>query len=110
MDFQKAVLMVAIVVLIITLAMIGSSLGKQRKNAVYPPVLADCPDYWENTKVAGSCGKGLYNKGNGGSGCGPPFPVDFSGMNDCQKYEWATRCEVTWDGISNRPDICDNSS
>ena len=109
MDFQKVVLIVAIVVLIITLAMIGSSLSKERKNAVYPPVLADCPDYWENTGVPGTCDKGLYNKGNGSSEC-KSFPVDFSGFNDCDKYTWADKCKVTWDGISNNPDICDNSS
>ena len=60
MDFQKVVMAVAIGVLILTLGMIGSALGKQRKNAVYPPVLADCPDYWKNTKN-GKCRRKGYN-------------------------------------------------
>lgn len=104
MDFQKIVMMAAIVVLIVTLTMIGIAMNKQKKNAIYPPVLAECPDYWQNT-VDGECKRGaLYNRGD----C-PSNTVDFSSMSDCAKYEWASGCGVTWDGISNNPDICDTS-
>lgn len=104
MDFQKVVMAVAIGVLILTLGMIGSALSKQRKNAVYPPVLADCPDYWENTSD-GTCRRKQYNRGI----C-PDNIKDFSDSTDCYKYDWTNKCDVTWDGISNNPDICDTSS
>lgn len=105
MSFQKIVMIVAIVVLILTLTMIGIALRNQQKNVIFPPVLADCPDYWEGT-VDNKCKRGdVYNKGI----C-PNNIVDFNAMNNCNKYDWATACEVTWDGISNNPDICDTSS
>lgn len=107
MEFQQIVLMAAVVVLIITLAMVGNTLRKQRKNAVYPPVVAACPDYWTNT-ADGECERGeLYNRGDI-TAC-PAETVDFSSMNDCDKYEWATGCQVTWDGVSHNPSICDTS-
>ena len=105
MDFRQSVMAVAVVILIITLAMIGTALRNQRKNAIYPPVLADCPDYWKGTSD-GECKRGsVYNKGI----C-PNSTVDFSTVSDCGKYEWASDCQVTWDGISNNPGICDTSS
>ena len=105
MDFQKVVMAAAVAILILTLAMIGIAMRKQRKNAIYPPVLAECPDYWKGASD-GECERGsVYNKGD----C-PDSTVDFSSMNDCQKYEWANGCQVTWDGISNNPGICDVSS
>lgn len=95
----------AVVILMITLTMIGVAMSKQNKSAVYPPVLANCPDYWKNISD-GECKRGsVYNKGV----C-PNNVVDFSPMNECQKYEWANGCKVTWDGISNNPDICDTTS
>jgi hypothetical protein len=104
MAFQRIVVLVALVLLVGTLAMIAWALNKEKKNAVFPPVLANCPDYWQNTSD-GECQRGsIYNRGE----C-PNNTVDFSSMSDCGKFEWANGCQVTWDGISNNPDICDTS-
>lgn len=105
MEFRKIVMIVAIIILIITLTMIGIAMRNQRKNAIYPPVLAECPDYWRST-ADGECHRGTtYNRGR----CLDDV-VDFSSMSDCQKYEWSNDCQLTWDGISNNPEICDTSS
>ena len=45
--FQNIVITIAIIFLIITLAFIGISLYKQKIKAKYPPVIPNCPDYWE---------------------------------------------------------------
>ena len=42
--------------------------------------------------------------------------MDFTGdqwdgsTGDCRKSKWATGCDLTWDGITNNPDVCDTSS
>ena len=39
--------------------------------------------------------------------------MDFTGdfwqgsTGSCKNYKWAKGCDITWDGITNKPDICD---
>jgi hypothetical protein len=106
--FQKTVLIIAIVILIITLVVIGVALSSSSRLEEWPPMLSDCPDYWKidgsgnmatctNIKDLGSCPaksgeKHLVMNFNS--------PV-FSGDNGtCNKYNWAKKCGVTWDGIT----------
>ena len=65
---------------------------------VWPPMTAQCPDYWElsadnhciNPKQLGSCAG----------------PVNFNtslfqgSQGACNKYTWATKCGVAWDGVT----------
>ena len=103
MNFQKIVLVVAIIILILMLTFIGYALYSHRFNLKFPPVTAECPDYWvakkkecTNPKNLGKC-KGPKNfnskayKGHDG---------------DCAKSKWANNCGVTWQGITSNPDIC----
>jgi hypothetical protein len=105
--FQQTVTTVAIVILIIALCFIGISLYRAKYNTKYPPVIANCPDYWD---VKGNLCINTMNLGN--SNCN--VPMDFtkpqwSGNNSkCKKYEWAKTCNLTWDGISNNADLCDS--
>jgi len=105
--FQKIVLIVAIIVLIIALIFIGITMSS-KKNTSWPPILQDCPDYWNidgsgnnttctNVKDLGTC---------------PPKSGDkqlimnfnssvFSGdSGTCNKFKWAKNCNVSWDGIT----------
>ncbi len=124
-NFQKIVLMVAIVIFIIMLIFIGSVLYKGKYSSTFPPVVSECPDYWidkqtsvtnpsaSSDEIAGS--QTCYNiKNLGKSSCSKT--MDFTGdqwdgsTGDCRKYKWATGCDLTWDGITNNPDVCDLSS
>lgn len=105
--FQKIVLIIAIIVLIITLIFIGIALGSSSK-AAWPPLVANCPDWWIadgsgnnstciNVKDLGICpaesGK-KHQVMNFNSSA-------FTGSNGlCSKYNWANKCKVTWDGIT----------
>jgi len=105
--FQKIVLIIAIIGLIITLVIMGLALGTS-SGETWPPLVADCPDWWIadgsgnnstciNVKDLGVCqaqpGKKHQTMNFNGS--------VFTGSNGlCAKYNWANKCKVTWDGIT----------
>ena len=105
--FQQTVTTIAIVILIITLCVIGIMLYRAKYNTIYPPVIANCPDYWE---ASGNYCINSMNLGN--SKCN--VPMDFtkpqwsSSNSMCQKYKWAKSCNLTWDGITENADLCDD--
>jgi hypothetical protein len=114
MTFQKIVLIVAILILIVILAFIAVSLRKAKKNTSWPPIIANCPDFWVSVAdVSGtdmSDGDYCVNTKNLGK-CPPKsgqphLVMDFSkapytGTNgNCAKYTWATGCDISWDGIT----------
>lgn len=49
--FRKTVLGVAILLLIISLVMIGISMANSKYNQKFPPIVADCPDYWTRKNI-----------------------------------------------------------
>jgi hypothetical protein len=105
--FQKTVLTVAVIILIITLVFIGVSLSYASGSA-WPPIVPECPDYWTidgsgnnttcvNVKNLGTCVE-QGDKGHQIMNFNDPV---FSGSNgNCAKYKWADKCNVSWDGIS----------
>lgn len=102
-SFQKIVLTVAIIVLILVLIFIGVSLTFASPD-VWPPLVAQCPDYWTmttdgsgnnpiciNDKNLGTCNLKTMNFNQ----------PQFTGSNGvCNKYLWTQKCGVSWDGLS----------
>ena len=106
--FQKIVLIIAIILLIITLVVIGYSLTKAKAESQWPPIVGDCPDYWIDVSGNGSACVNVQSLGK----CNIPTagaqnPKNFSvgaynGSNSmCAKYTWSKNCDVTWDGITS---------
>jgi hypothetical protein len=106
-SFQKIVLIVAIVVLIIALVLIALAL-KYASDDVWPPMVPGCPDYWvmdgsgnnstcTNIKDLGTC-----PPNNGQQHLVMNFNQSpYTGtQGSCNKYNWATGCGVSWDGIT----------
>ena len=106
-SFQKIVIISALVLLVILLLIVIYTV-KTAKDKQWPPVVPECPDYWDiklidgkqtcvNTKDLGTCpavsdDKHLKMNFN---------TLPFTGTRDlCSKYKWATHCNVTWDGIT----------
>ncbi len=118
MHFQKIVLIIATVLLILTLVIIGASLSKASENETWPPVVGDCPDFWVdmsgngeacfNSHSLGKCN--IPSKGNPNTKNFNEYP--FTGENgECAKYTWAESCHVIWDGInSGVKNPCDTST
>ena len=103
MNFQIIVVTIAIIILILLLTFIGYTLYSQRYNSKFPPVTGECPDYWvskdnecTNPKNLGKC-KGSKSFNNN----------MYKGHNgDCAKSQWAKNCNLTWQGITNNPEVC----
>tara|TARA_B100000963_G_C22638461_1_gene678985 strand:- start:260 stop:673 length:414 start_codon:yes stop_codon:yes gene_type:complete len=135
-SFLKNALIVATIVLIIALTLVGVVIANDNSQTKFPPRVDSCPDYWVhasylkdpsnkinlenpdielnsltdecvNIKNLGSCNpkeeimnfnKAPYNNsGDSGSGSGV-----------CAKYKWAKHCNITWDGITNKDDVCND--
>jgi len=118
--FQKTVLTISVIVLIFSLIILGIFLAKSLFEDSYPPVISDCPDYWdvtynENDEVVCK-NTSTINKGRGdvpGGECND-YPVNtFLGggsQNEdilCEKYKWSKKCDITWDGVTNNNKACD---
>ena len=109
MNFQKIVLYMAIILLIVALIVFGSMLYTDAK--VYPPTQAQCPDYWID--MSGGIGTGGYcintkNLGKGGCSNRMNFNTGVWTGDDglCNKQKWAKGCDLTWDGVTNNPNAC----
>ena len=100
--FQQIVLITAIIILIIALIIIGITMVYS-KTLKWPPMVPQCPDYWTidgsgnnttctNVKNLGTCtSQKVMNF----------TQAPYTGSNGtCAKYNWATKCGVTWDGIT----------
>ena len=105
--FQRTVLTIAIILLILSLIFIGNSLRRAKASSSWPPILTKCPDYWtdESEKGDGSACSNLKGLAMT-SGCASTN-VDFSRApyigngGTCAKKKWANGCGVTWDGITS---------
>ena len=54
MNFQRIVIIIAIILLIVCLILIGLVLVNSKSAQQWPPMIGDCPDYWVDTSV--NCG------------------------------------------------------
>jgi len=103
-NFQSTVLIIAVILLSIFLIMIGISLYRNKHTYQYPPVVANCPDYWLD-ESNGTSIKCSNSKNLGKKGCPKTFdfsaPFWSSDKGLCMKKNIANRCELTWDGVTN---------
>lgn len=105
-NFQKIVIIIFLLVLVISLIVIGVKINKM-ENKKWPPYVANCPDYW--TDVSGD-GSNCLNSHSLGK-CNLPSDANPNTMNfnvspftsdggACKKKKWANGCGVAWDGIN----------
>ena len=109
--FQYTVLMVAICILIICLILIAFAMNGTSDD-VFPPVIANCPDYW--TASTDDNGKETcVNKYKlGEKECWDEAASENleKQISNCDKQKWAKKCNLTWDGITNSVDLCSSIS
>ena len=119
-NFQKTVLAIAIVIFIAILIFIAIILYNSKYNVKFPPTVSQCPDYWINTQNINDFNDLNNNiqtcinvKNLGNVSCDKI--IDFSGdfwqgsTGACNKYKWARLCDLSWDGITNNPKICNTT-
>ena len=106
--FQKIVLFIAIILLIIILTFISISLAGKAPNQTWPPIVSSCPDYWvidgscNNTKCINTKDLGTCPPTGGNKHLVMNFKTsNYTGSSGpCNKYTWANNCGVSWDGIN----------
>ena len=99
MNFQGLTIIIAVVILTIILGFIGFVMHQSKSNSTWPPMISECPDYWTvesatqcaNTQNLGSCGTTMNFSA-----------AEWQGNTGLKnKYAWAKKCGLTWDGITN---------
>ena len=102
MSFTKIVIFIASSILIIILISIGYAMYKTKYKTAFPPVVSDCPDYWESKN-----GKCINVKKIGVCNIGDNNSMDFTTNNFkghsglCNKSKWSKLCKVSWNGVTN---------
>ena len=105
--FQRTIMIIATVVLIICLIMIGIALRNHTKSVDYPPVVAQCPDYWEAQENENGSTLCRNVRLLGAKACKGSTSFDSWGL--CKKSKWAKACDITWDGVTNNLSACKES-
>lgn len=113
-DFNKIVLLVATILLISGLIILGIFISSSLQGAVFPPVISDCPDYWDVTNYDGKTkciNNQKINSGLSTGNCRSALNNTsfFTGTPDhiiCEKSKWAKSCNIQWDGITNNSQAC----
>ena len=110
MEYKSTLSIIAIILLIICLIGVATLLSTQMSSLPWPPEVNDCPDFWEKNKQDGGnvC---INTKDLGQPECQKEIDFDtipaYQGASGrCQKYLWAKSCNVSWDGITNVGQIC----
>ena len=110
MSFQKIVLIIAGVFLILTLILFGLALRNKKQRSTYPPVTSQCPDYWEFEKDSTGANICVNVKNLGDTNCNKRMNFQegkWTGKDGlCNKKSWAKDCKLVWDGVSNSTAKC----
>ena len=133
-SFMKTLIMVFSIILVISLTIIGLVMYYDKHKYTFPPKVSACPDYWvdSNFLKSGDNAEQYSDSGVDASTLGTDMCVNVKKLGVCQnqkvmnfnespyndsgtsgptsgacaKAKWAKKCRITWDGISNNPDIC----
>lgn len=106
MTFQKVVITIAIVILILSLIVLGIIIYNSRNKDQYPPEIGTCPDYFTMKQKEGRDTGGVttemcyneHNLGNHSTGCEWFDPKEATRK---ERQAFAKQCGVTWDGVTN---------
>lgn len=113
-SFYLIVLTIATIILIISLATIGTLMDQGNKAGPFPPISLKCPDGWTETSATDAtngdtytCGLSTFSDLTASDGITVPetnkksFSYIDKATTICQKYKFATDNELIWDGVSN---------
>jgi len=108
MTFQKTTSIIFGLILILLLIIFAISLY-YNKNKNFSNIIADCPDYWEAQNI-NNINQCVNTKNLGKSNCSKTMNFNTYPWNTnagiCNKYTWANKCDLSWDGITNNKKSC----
>ena len=115
MNFYKSVCTIALVVLVVSLAFIGTILASSSTKLAFPPNISKCPEKYEtvyddfgefvfcyNADADSECQDVSFNDAS--------YNMPGIGVTSgaCAKKKWAKKCKVDWDGLTNNPSVCNS--
>lgn len=100
-QFKKTVLMIALTIFLGMLLIMALIIKNSYKNKIFPPEVAQCPDYWEPSTDAKKCKATANNKGRYSQGEESGELADDTPMGRIENCNWAKDNNVNWDGITN---------
>lgn len=111
-NFQKIVIVIAIILLILALAFIGAAISNEKNTHDFPPVIAECPDYWSHDVEQNKCVND-HELGDDIPGYGKlkeflindPRITTGPGAGMCNKKNAMNDFKLSWDGITNNPKL-----
>lgn len=110
MNFQKIIVVISTILLIITLAIFAYTLHNNKVDEKYPPVEGQCPDYWTMKRGDDGVPMCVNDMNLGSPNCLKEMNFQkspFIGPHGaCNKQKWSNSCKITWDGITNAAGIC----
>ena len=97
MNFQKITMLVAGILLLILFILIAISFNHSNSQAVWPPLLNNCPDYFKDANGDGSNCINEFNLGQDVANI-----IDFKNdyPDNCSKYTFCNTKLLSWDGIT----------
>lgn len=118
MNFYKTVCIVALVVLVISLAFIGTALASSSEDVEFPPNISKCPDNYQIVYDENGEFKKCMNNSVRKRRCRQSafkhrlYQIPGIGKKSgaCFKKKWAKKCRVDWDGLTNNPQVCNSSN
>lgn len=104
--FQRIAVIITLVLLLIIYVFVILNFSFAKKKENWPPIIADCPDFWQSEKTEENNIKCINTQDLGT--CPPAtgdtyLEMDFNTSEfgtTCAKYTWANNCGIAWDGIT----------
>jgi len=101
-QFKKTVLMIALSIFLGILLIMALIIKNSYKNQIFPPEVAQCPDYWDPIENSRACMASANNKGSFAQGSASielEMDTPAGRITNCN---WARDNKVNWDGITNK--------
>jgi len=99
-NFQKMTLTIAGILLIICIVILILIFVFPNTSQVWPPMISNCPDYFEDTTGDGSSCITKLSLGTCGSKLDFSTPEYITSTGNCAKFTKANTCGISWDGIT----------
>ena len=107
LNFQKIIIIIAIILLILALAFIATAITNEQKKTQFPPVISECPDYWKHDVENNNC-ENIHKLGIEDENGSKKDNLSLTTLNKltmCEKFKDSNNLQISWDGITNNPKL-----
>jgi hypothetical protein len=112
-NFKKITLIVVLFITIILCVISYNKISKSFNKKNWPPSVSKCPDYWIESQSSSGEIMCKNEQNLGKESCPKEVNLNTFTQNsrllandDCEKAKWAKACSLSWDGITNKENVC----